>query len=279
MNETIGVKGGHNDYRRTLTITKKQKDKLKKYQEEKELKELEKEVKKKQVYTVIKTLPLIITGATLNELTKRKDKQKEDLEEEKDIVFEDNKPTKKIVIVLKDGTKQVIEVPIKTELNQEIKKEEKTTLVQKEEKKEEKKEEIEVLEEKKKTSSINFEELTDKQKDKLQKLQARKIIDVYEKELKDIRYELRNLIIDYNTLVDEEDKIIKSEEEEKLLDRLNYIIKKIEELKEKIKIEDLDKYDDNYIYTLIEEYLSDFKDKKVIKEIKDSPLYILYLKN
>ena len=46
-------------------------------------------------------------------------------------------------------------------------------------------------------------------------------------------------------------------------------------LKDKIKIEDLDKYDDNYIYTLIEEYLSDFKDKKVIKEIKDSPLYIL----
>ena len=75
MNETIGVKGGHNDYRRTLTITKKQKDKLKKYQEEKELKELEKEVKKKKVYTVIKTLPLIITGATLNELTKRKIEQ------------------------------------------------------------------------------------------------------------------------------------------------------------------------------------------------------------
>ncbi|MBR5370281.1 MAG: hypothetical protein IK137_03140 [Bacilli bacterium] len=65
MDETIGVKGGHNDRRRTLIISKKQKEKLKKYQEEKELKELEKEVKRKQKYTLIKTLPIVIVGQTI----------------------------------------------------------------------------------------------------------------------------------------------------------------------------------------------------------------------
>lgn len=277
MDETIGVKGGHNDYKRMFTITKKQKEKLKKYQEEKELKELEKEVKRKQIYTLIKTLPIVITGATFKELTTKKEKKKEEIKQEKNIVFEDNKKenkpeTKKIIIVLKDGTKQVIEVPITQEIN-EIKEVEKESKV-----KEEKQENIilPVTEEKQEILvSKEFQDLTEKQKEKLQKLQARKIIDVYEKELKDIRYELRNLVIDYNTLVDEHEKTIQSREEEKLLDRLNYIIKRIEELKEKIRIEDLDKYDDNYIYTLIEEYLNDFKDKKLIKEIKDSQLYIL----
>ena len=77
MDETIGVKGGHNDYKRMFTITKKQKEKLKKYQEEKELKELEKEVKRKQIYTLIKTLPIVITGATFKELTTKKETKKE----------------------------------------------------------------------------------------------------------------------------------------------------------------------------------------------------------
>ena len=300
MDETIGVKGGHNDFRRMFTITKKQKEKLKKYQKEKESKELEKEVKKKQTYTLIKVIPLIIAGQTIKELSNNK---KEEVKEESIVIDDNNKEeTRQVVIVLKDGTKQIINVPknieVKDEIKvsepikveeekQEIKKEEKIELLEQEEIKvqESVKEEkqdfipIPIIEEKqinnKETSTINFEKLTDKQRNKLQKLEARKIIDVYERQLKDIRYDLRNLIIDYNTLVDEEDKTIKAQEEEKILDRLNAIIKKIEELKEKIKIEDLDKYDDNYIYTLIEEYLSDFKDKKVIKEIKDSPLYIL----
>ena len=291
MNETIGVKGGHNDYKRVMAITKKQKEKLKKYQEEQELKELKKAVQKKQVYTLIRTLPIVLVGQAFKELTKP---NKKDKDKEKFIVVENEevkeKPeTKRIVIVLNDGTKQVIEVPIKLEIKEEIKKEEIKEVSKEEETKEKSKKEeakkeektkeekqgfipIPTVEEKKETSE--FKDLTENQQRRLQKLQARKIIDVYEKQLKDIRYELRNLIIDYNTLVSEEDKIIKAEEEEKLLDKLNEIIKKLEELKDKIRIEDLDKYDDNYIYTLIEGYLEDFKDKKLIKTIKDSPLYI-----
>lgn len=330
MDETIGVKGGHNDRRKVLINIKKKKDK--------ELKELEKKVKRNQKYTLIKTLPIVITGAIFKELIDNKTTKKNKIEKEKDIVFEDNKVSKKdetqeIIIILKNGKKKTIEIPIKEKIveieeekkntisnktienkkiqEKEIVKEEKTEIEEEKEKNEikkvEKQEEIskkekiqeeplkekklvpQKEEEKKKTSRqvskekqakqknsiINIDELNDRQKNKFQKLQARKIIDVYEKQLKDIRYELRNLIIEYNTIVDEEDKIIKSKEEEKILDKLNQIIKKIEELKEKIRIEDLDKYDDNYIYTLIEGYLGDFKDKKIIKEIKDSPLYIL----
>jgi len=317
MNETIGVKGGHNDYRRVMTITKKQKEKLKKYQEEKEIKELEKEVKRKQRYTLIKTLPIVIAGQTIKELLEPREKQK--LKEEKFIVEENKKieepKTRKVVIVLKDGTKQVIEVPISKEITKEYIEdiEKQTTEITKDKPKEEPtkeekqepikqeptkqeptkqetKEEKFIVEEKKQEEKQNpikeeskeknnidkdYTVLTEKQKDKLQKLQARKIIDVYERQLKDIRYELRSLIIEYNTLVSEEEKIIKSKEEEKILDKLNEIINKLEQLKEKIKIDNLDKYDDNYIYTLIEGYLEEFKDKQIIKEIKDSPLYIL----
>ena len=57
MNETIGSKGGHNDSRRSLIISKKNKEKLK---EEQEIKELEKSVKKARKYVLIKTAPLIL---------------------------------------------------------------------------------------------------------------------------------------------------------------------------------------------------------------------------
>ena len=48
----------------------------------------------------------------------------------------------------------------------------------------------------------------------------------------------------------------------------------MEELKQKIKIDDISKYDDNYIYTLIEDYLDEFKNGNVVSKIKDSPIYI-----
>ena len=299
MDETIGVKGGHNDFRRTLTITKDKKEKLKRYQEEQELKELEKKVKHQQRYTLIKTLPIVIVGQLFNEISNNKPNK--EIKKEKFILVDNEEikeepKTRKVIIVLKDGTKQIINVPIDIELKEEIISKEKELNrnnkkeiidivpikeeVIEEKPKEESKEKFKIEKQEYipiKETSINeeFKDLTQDQKNKLQRLQARKIIDVYEKQLKDIRYELRNLIIDYNLLVYEEENIIKSKEEERILDKLNEIIEKIEELKEKIRIENLDKYDDNYIYTLVEGYLSEFKDKKIIKEIKDSPLYVL----
>ena len=118
------------------------------------------------------------------------------------------------------------------------------------------------------------ENLTDNQLKKLNKLKTRKLIDEYQKQLKDIRFDLRNLIFEYNILVEESQNAKLSSETEIILDKLSFIINKLEELKRKIEIENLDKYDDNYIYTLVEGYLEEFKDKRVVQEIKDSPLYI-----
>lgn len=58
MNEAIGVKGGRNDRKRTLKILEKEKQKLKQYEEEKEIKELENNVKKKQLITSSLRLPV-----------------------------------------------------------------------------------------------------------------------------------------------------------------------------------------------------------------------------
>ena len=64
MNETIGVKGGKNDRRRTIKIKEAQKKKLNEYVEEQKIKELEKEVRKQQVFTLLKTLPIAIAGGS-----------------------------------------------------------------------------------------------------------------------------------------------------------------------------------------------------------------------
>lgn len=109
----------------------------------------------------------------------------------------------------------------------------------------------------------------------LEQLKSKKIITEYEKKLKDVRSDLRKLIFEYNVLVEDSHELYESKEAEELLIKLNLIIKKIEELQNRINIEDIDKYDDNYIYTLIEDYIEEFKNKKFVDEIKDSELYIL----
>ena len=65
MDETIGVKGGNNDRRRSLVITKKRLKKLKlrqKLLKKKKLEELEKKVKRLQIVTFFKATSLILSG-------------------------------------------------------------------------------------------------------------------------------------------------------------------------------------------------------------------------
>ena len=269
MDETIGVKGGHNDYKRRMLITLKQKKKLQKIQEEEEIKKLEKEVKRKTRYSLIKTLPFVVSLGTLKVFYDNSKKVKDDSE-------------KKIIIVEKEKEKTIniktkIDIPKNIVINLDKKS------PKKEERKEEERDKDKDKEKEKKQNIkienvVSFEELNENNKEKLNKLKTRKIIDVYEKELKDIRYELRELEFEYNNIDNEAENIVYSDETDKILSKLSSIIDKLEELKSKIKIENLDKYDDNYIYTLIEEYLSEFKDKKFISEIKDSDIYILISK-
>lgn len=278
MDETIGVKGGHNDRRRTIVITKRNKKKLEEYEEERYIRDLEKKVKRQQKISLIKTLPIAIAGKTFVTLYDvhngpRVDKEEEYSKlgvEEYDGDFttkpiggfntpdrRDDIPRERRVIIDKTtGKKVVVYVPIK---------ENKRNLL----------EDILFPEVKEDTTTLEDGVVSKKSNKVLEDLKARKIIDEYERQLKDVRYELRMLVSEYNVLSDEADKAVLKKDAEELLEKLSVVIDRIEVLKQKIKIDDLDKYDDNYIYTLVEGYLSEFKDNNVISEIKDSPLYVM----
>lgn len=321
MDETIGVKGGANDRRRTMIISRNQKKKLEQYEEEREIAELEKKVKKKQFYTLIKTLPIVIGGGTIQTLHdvatgKRRDIDenelrlkeydgdvskytKEEFEEkrrrkiittptgEKIVVYietpiEEKKTNKQPLKHVSENTKENedIFIPIKEETKKEkisktTKKKEttKTTTGPKVGIGEEQVELEEFID--KELSTVDFSNLSQSAQETLGKLKSRKIVEEYEKQLKDIRYELRKVIYEYNVLVEDSEEVVLSKDAEIILDRLSEIIDKIEELKKKIKIDSLEQYDDNYVYTLIEGYLSDFHDKKLVEEIEDSPLYVM----
>ncbi len=83
MDETIGVKGGKQDRIRTLKITKKSKKKLQELEEERQIKDLEKKIKKQQIYTLIKALPIAISGGFIKTIhdtaigKKQKDKEEQ----------------------------------------------------------------------------------------------------------------------------------------------------------------------------------------------------------
>lgn len=304
MNETIGVKGGGNDQRRRKKIINNKKKK-------EEIAELEKKVKRQQRYTLIKTIPIAIIGGTIktvynivaggNNDKDNKKTQKEEIrisEDEitpEDIEFvkrkkkqKDNKKKEEttVVVTLRDGKQVKIKVPNTTDITSkkdDLEQEEYVVLEEKtkEKRKNDREEEKEsALEEYNinydfTTSEIDEDLLPIEAKEKLQKLKARKIIDSYEEDLKEIRYELRKLTSDYYVLECQSENIVFSKDAEEILNKLSDVIDKIDELKRRIRIDDLDKYDDNYIYTLIEEYLEEFKYGKVISEIKDSPLYIM----
>ena len=72
MDEVIGAKGGTNDRRRTIKISLRQKIKLQKVREEKETKKLAEEVKKKQVFVLIRTIPIVLSGRMIQVLNPMK---------------------------------------------------------------------------------------------------------------------------------------------------------------------------------------------------------------
>ena len=330
MNETIGVKGGKNDRRRTLIITKKMKKSLEEYQQEKELKELEKKVALKQKLTLLTVLPIATLGQVYLTLTHDNLKKKElALKEAIELLEKENlfseKDTEEIIKALKEGNifnlndellgklglsigrdEPVSEIDltelsisqIKPEEKQQISSETKGAILNVVELTLEEKQEQLFLELNNKESKFldephkNVDEnslesisISPKNKigaikeieysDKLDKLKNHKIIDEYENKLKEIRKDLRKLIFEYNLVSEASNSVYESKETDKLLDKLNEIIKKIEELKSKIDISDINKYDDNYLYSLISSYIEEFKNKQFVTEIKDSSLYIM----
>ena len=99
MNETIGAKGGSNDRRRVNRIIKRKK----------KLKQLEKDVKKKQLITFIFALPIAIIGNITQAFKKDKKKQKE----EKEVFIEEP-------IIHKEIKEEIVE-PVKEKTKEEEK--------------------------------------------------------------------------------------------------------------------------------------------------------------
>lgn len=342
MNENMGAKGGKQDRKRSFKIKLKNLERIKKKQKEKD------KLKKEDIKTFFKIIPLVIIGESIKVIFENKEKQNIENPQSKQ-----KKKEKK-----KKQETQIIEFPKKdflssnfheniekndTEKKEQIKKENtkkrntnesskvnnSDNLEGKESSKEKKddqtikkqtdqlnnkvmitlllspttinhlkkrtKKENETISKNKieiKTTYLQFKQKNLSQKKhsnihenkkmsneqiktkKLGNIMDIKLIDEYTKRLYEIRYSLKKLIYEYNNLVAESDDIYTKEEAETLLYKLNIIIRKIEQLKEKIKIEDIDKYDDSYIYNLVNEYLKEFEDKKFIEEIKDSDLYI-----
>ena len=324
MNETIGEKGGYNDRRRSLKIQNEQKKKKEQASIEREVKELEKKVKKQQVLTLVKTLPIVIVGGTLKTIydTAKKGDSLTDIREKSDgyvnpfikdsedyvrgkvttKVVKTNDGGKVIVSVSvsdSDGKKSIIEDLLFPEhyeekkfiyegnVNEGVKHTDQTNLTDTPTKvifngneyvsSPEVRNDYytpKVIDYNDYDLELDSDKLPDYIRDTLEKLKSHKLISEYEKELKDIRYDLRQLIYEYSVLVDDSEKISNNQDADIILERLSNVIDKIDELKNRIKIDEIEKYDDNYIYYLIEDYLGEFSEGKAISTIKDSPLYI-----
>ena len=97
----------------------------------------------------------------------------------------------------------------------------------------------------------------------------------YEEKLKEVRGELKKLIYEYNVLAQAAEDLTDSKAAEEVLQQLSIIIKKIEELKEKIKIENPELENDTYLTEIVDQYIEEFNNKNTVTTVKDSELYIM----
>ena len=209
MDETIGVKGGANDRKRSMKIVRRKK------KEQEEIKELEQQVKRKTPFILIKTIPIVVVGGTLKTFYDVATGKKNDMKDKAESTWrikeydaditnksrqeEAVEKTKEQIITphLEDGQK----IKVKIKQGQSVKEVEQnyipiptTTVNQKDE------------EEKIETSEIKEEDLPENIRVKFQKLKAHKIVDTYEEKLKEARYELRNLAADYKVLEEQSEE-------------------------------------------------------------------------
>ena len=274
MNETIGVKGGKNDRRRMLRISKEKKKKLKAYQEQQELKKLEKKVKHLQMVTLIKVLPIVVTGQvfkTIIDNTKKEstiDKEETFSKLNIEVYDTDVINVEKAKMKTKDSNYFYTEKEEKAFSERNI--EEKIDLSYKIKEKKLVKQ-VEIKEQKQ--DSIPLKE-TSIDEDDFLKAKNRKIVEVYEEKLKEARKEMREVYFEYEAVSDNPDEKIETKATN-VINGLTIVISKIEQLKENIKVKNKESYDDNYITNIIEQYLEEFKNGKEVLDIKDSKIYTI----
>lgn len=299
MNETIGVKGGKNDRRRSLIIKKAQKKKLQDAYKKEQLKQLEKKVKHIQVVSLIKVLPVALTGQvfkTLIDNTKKKSNiDKEEVFSKLNIVEHDvnisNVENKKLEKKTPDYIysdkieKAFSERTIEEKIDLSYK------IINNVEVREVKQEEIPLI-------KVNEEEVNKKKQKDLLNVKNKKIVESYEEQLKEARKELRKAYFEYKIIVceneeqeDKQDEKRKEKQEDKqdekhyekqdntdkkienVIDNLSILIFKVGDLKNTIKVKNKELLDDNYLTDVIEEYIEEFKNNRDVLEIKDSDIY------
>ncbi len=285
MNENIGARGGKNDRKRSLAISRK---KLKKI---KELKKLEKEVKNIQIKNALTVVPIVIVGnvlETLLNITKKEAKSPLILPKSDSTNF------KKITFIMPDENNNLIEVTLKKEdyknkifkvesndtkkvikiLKEHPEVVEKIEIVNKDkgvEVKEVKQDAIQIIETP--INKKNIEDIVLTEIPQIDNAINHKIAEEYTKNMKEVRSELRELEYEYDVIADNYENIYESKEIALLINKLNDLIKKLESLKDKIELpKGLES--DNYISHLVNEYMDEFDKNNLVNEIKDSNLYI-----
>ncbi len=183
-------------------------------------------------------------------------------------------PDKKIITIEKKEYPKVVEAKVSLEENNKnitLKE----TLEQPNKQQEERKK-VEVKEQKQTRIPIPASKIETLEENKIfQKITDKKIVAEYEEKLKDVKIELKKLIYEYNVLQQASEDLTDSKEAEEILYQLSIIIKKIEELKSKMKIDIKDLETDAYLTDIVDQYMDEFKNKNIVSEIKDSDLYIM----
>lgn len=310
MNETIGVKGGKRDLKRTIIITKNKKKKLQEYYHKKQelnLKKLEKEVKQIQLSSFLVAVPIAIAGNTLETILHLRDDNKTEREEAKGLSIEELHQQNKLELgetaiyiedyqtndrkftdygypktidgkeIVKYRNSKVLDNITKVPSPKEV-----TATVSLEKNQEEKK--LQKQEDSKKRVEVKIVNQTEiplpktsieNLPDTLLKLTDKKIVSQYAENLKEIKNELKNIIYEFTILENTTSEIYDSKKAEQILDQLSVILQKLEELKEKIKLELTTMEDDVYLTHLVDNYIEDFKNNKTVAGVKDSELYIM----
>ena len=183
-------------------------------------------------------------------------------------------PDKKIITIEKKEYPKVVEAKVSLEENNKnitLKE----TLEQPNKQQEERKK-VEVKEQNQTIIPIPASKIETLEENNIfQKITDKKIVAEYEEKLKDVKIELKKLIYEYNVLQQASEDLTDSKEAEEILYQLSIIIKKIEELKSKMKIDIKDLETDAYLTDIVDQYMDEFKNKNIVSEIKDSDLYIM----
>lgn len=193
-------------------------------------------------------------------------------------------PDKKIITIEKKEYPKVVEAKVSLEENnknitlketlERPNKQQEESLEQQEVT--EKQTKVEVKEQKQTIIPIPASKIETLEENKIfQKITDKKIVAEYEEKLKDVKIELKKLIYEYNVLQQASEDLTDSKEAEEILYQLSIIIKKIEELKSKMKIDIKGLETDAYLTDIVDQYMDEFKNKNIVSEIKDSDLYIM----